>query len=204
MSGLASPWRLPALHSLFGGEEKGDRPTRGRANNTGGEACLAPCDAALFDNRIRKTDRGRVNSKTLIIGFAVAVALVAALSIYVSKTIDPVEKTVTAVVAPDGRYKAVVVSLAQGGDAPFCYESVSIYFAIYPNDFAESEKSYQVYWSPCATPAKPADKPKAEWLASDEVRITYTQGPPAADAAKLRKRAVDASRSVKVSYVERK
>jgi hypothetical protein len=167
-------------------------------------AYLPPCDAALFDNRIRKTDRSRVNSKTLIIGFAVAVALVAALSIYVSKTIDPVEKTVTAVVAPDGRYKAVVVSLAQGGDAPFCYESVSIYFAIYPNDFAESEKSYQVYWSPCATPAKPADKPKAEWLANDEVRITYTQGPPAADAARLRKRAVDASRSVKVSYVERK
>ena len=53
------------------------------------------------------------------------------------------------------------------------------------------------------TPAKPADKPKAEWLANDEVRITYTQGPPAADAAKLRKRAIDASRSVKVSYVER-
>ena len=145
-----------------------------------------------------------MQSKTLIVGFAVAVALVAAVSIYVSKTVDPVEKTITAVTAPNGRYKAVVVSLSQGGDAPFCYESVSIYLAIYPNDFAESEKSYQVYWSPCATPAKPADAPKAEWLANDEVRITYTQGPPADDPGKLRKRVVDASRYVKVTYVERK
>ena len=158
----------------------------------------------LFDNRIRKTHRSRVNSKTLIIGFAVAVALVAALSIYVSKTVDPVEKTVTATPAPDGRYKAVVVWLAQGGNEPFCYDSVSIYLAAYPNDFAESEKSYQVYWSPCATPAKAADVPKVEWLANDEVRITYTPGPPVADPTKLRKRVVDASRYVKVSYVERK
>lgn len=145
-----------------------------------------------------------MNSKILIVGFAVAVALAGAVSLYVSKTVDPVEKTITAVVAPDGRYKAVVVSLAQGGGAPFCYESVSIYLAIYPNDFAESEKSYQVYWSPCATPAKPADAPTVKWLANDEVRITYTPGPPGPDPNKLRKRVVDASRYVKVSYVERK
>jgi hypothetical protein len=162
------------------------------------------CDAALFDNRIRKTDRGRVNSKTLIIGFAVVVALAAGVSVYVSRTIDPVEKTVTAVPAPDGRYKAVVFRLSQGGNGPFCYESVSIYLSIYPDNFAESEKGYQVYWSPCATPAKPTDAPTVKWLASDAVEITYTPGPPASDPTKLRKRVVDASRYVKVTYVERK
>ena len=145
-----------------------------------------------------------MNSRTLIAGFAVVVALAAAASIYVSRTVDPVEKTITAVPAPDNRYKAVVVWLSQGGDAPFCYASVSVYLAIYPNDFAESEKSYQVYWAPCATPAKSADVPTVEWLAKDKLQVTYTPGPPAKDATKLRRRVVDASRYVQVTYVERK
>ena len=145
-----------------------------------------------------------MNSKTLIVGFAVLVAIAAAASIYVSRTVDPVEKTITAVPAPDGRYKAVVVWLSQGGDAPFCYSSVSVYLAVYPNDFAESEKGYQVYWSPCATPAKAADVPTVEWQAKDKLQVTYTPGPPAADPTKLRKRVVDASRYVQVTYVERK
>jgi hypothetical protein len=145
-----------------------------------------------------------VKSKHVIIVFAAGVVLAAAASIYVSRTVDPVEKTVTAVAAPDGRYKAVVVWLSQGGDAPFCYTSVSVYLAIYPNDFAESEKGYQVYWSPCATPAKAADVPTVEWQAKDKLQVTYTPGPPAADPTKLRKRVVDASRYVQVTYVERK
>jgi hypothetical protein len=162
------------------------------------------CDAAVFDNRIRNNDRARVNSKTLIVGFGIAVALAAGVSIYMSRTVDPVEKTVTAVPAPDGRYKAVIFRLSQGGSAPFCYESVSIYLAAYPNDFAESEKGYQVYWSPCATPAKASDAPEVRWLANDKLQITYTPGPPGPDPTKLRKRVVDASRYVQVSYVERK
>jgi len=151
-----------------------------------------------------ETKLSRVNSKTLIAGFAVAVALTAAGSVYVSRTVDPVEKTLTPVVAPDGRYKAVIFRLAQGGGAPFCYESVSIYLAAYPNDFAESDKGYQVYWSPCATPAKAADAPQVRWLANDKAQITYTPGPAAQDPTRLRKRVVDASRYVSVTYVERK
>ena len=145
-----------------------------------------------------------MNSRTLIAGFAAAVALAAAASIYVSRTVDPVEKTIRAVPAPDNRYKAVVVWLSQGGDAPFCYASVSVYLAIYPNSFAESEKSYQVYWAPCATPAKSDDVPTVEWLAKDKLQVTYTPGPPAKDATKLRRRVVDASRNVQVTYEERK
>ncbi|HXD45588.1 MAG TPA: hypothetical protein VN655_10685 [Pseudolabrys sp.] len=145
-----------------------------------------------------------MNSKTLIVGFAAAVALAAAASVYVSRTVDRVEKTITAVPAPDGRYKAVVFWLSQGGDAPFCYASVSVYLAIYPDDFAESEKGYQVYWAPCATPAKEADVPKVEWLSKNALQITYTPGPTGADPARLRRRVVDASRYVAVTYVERK
>ena len=145
-----------------------------------------------------------MNSKALIAGFAILVVLAAAASVYVSRTVDPVEKTITAFPAPDGRYKAVVVSLSQGGSAPFCYASVSVYLAMYPDSFAESEKSYQVYWAPCATPAKAADVPKVQWLAKDALQVTYTPGPPAKDETKLRKRVVDASRYVQVTYVERK
>jgi hypothetical protein len=145
-----------------------------------------------------------VNSRIFITSLGIVVALVAAVSVYVSRTIDPVEKSVAAVAAPDGRYKAVVFRLTQGGNAPFCYESVSIYLAMYPDSFAESENGYQVYWSPCATPAKAADAPSVRWLANDSVEITYTPGPPAVDPGKLRKRVVDASRYVKVTYVERK
>jgi hypothetical protein len=151
----------------------------------------------------KPTDTG-VQSKTLVVGFAVVVALVAGVSIYVSSTIDPVEKSLIAVAAPDGRYKAVVFRLSQGGSAPFCYESVAIYLSIYPDNFAENEKGYQVYWSPCATPAKAADVPAVTWLANDKVKITYTHGPPAQDPSKLRRRVVDASRYVTVTYAERK
>jgi hypothetical protein len=145
-----------------------------------------------------------VNARPLIVALAVVLVLVAAVSVYVSRTIDPVEKTSAAVAAPDGRYKAVVFRLTQGGDAPFCYESVSVYLAIYPDDFAASEKGYQVYWSPCATPAKAADAPAVKWLSKDALEITYTPGPPAQDPTRLRRRVVDASRYVTVTYVERK
>ena len=145
-----------------------------------------------------------MKSKLVIIVFALGVVLATAVSVYMSRTIAPVQKTVTAVPAPDGRYKAVVVSLWQDGSAPFCYDTVSIYLAMYPNDFAESEQGYQVYWSPCATPANPADTPAVKWSANNEAQITYTQGPAPADPRKLRKRVVDASQFVKVTYVERK
>ncbi len=145
-----------------------------------------------------------MKSKLVIIVFAIGVVLATAVSVYMSRTIAPVQKTVTAVPAPDGRYKAVVVSLWQGGSAPFCYDTVSIYLAMYPNDFAENERGYQVYWSPCATPANPADTPVVKWLANDQAQITFTQGPKPADPRRLRNRVVDASKFVKITYVERK
>jgi hypothetical protein len=145
-----------------------------------------------------------VKSRLVIIVFAIGVVFATAVSVYMSYTVNPVQKTIVAVPSPDGRYKAVVMSLSHGGSAPFCYDTISIYLAAYPNDFVESEQGYQVYWSTCATPANPADTPAVKWLANNEAQITYTQGPTPADPRKLRKRVVDASQFVKITYVERK
>jgi hypothetical protein len=53
-------------------------------------------------------------------------------------------------------------------------------------------------------PPDSASLPAVEWLADDAVQITYTPGPSAADVSKLRRWPVDASRAVRVTYVERK
>jgi len=133
----------------------------------------------------------------------VAMAVAAGASIYLIATTEQVDKSVAAFSSPDGRYKAVRVSLSHGGPAPFCFNSVSIFLAIYPDTFAESEKAYQVFASPCATPAKAADRPAIAWTANDAVRITYTPAPAGLDKDKLRRRVIDASKYVHVNYVAR-
>jgi hypothetical protein len=145
-----------------------------------------------------------VKSKPFIVGLLVAMVVAAAVSIYLSATADRVDKSVTAFLSPDGRYKAVRVSLAHGGTAPFCFQSISIFLAVYPDSFAENEKAYQVYAAPCATPPKPTDAPAIEWLANNAVRITYSPAPAGLDQDKLRRRVIDASKFVHVSYVARK
>jgi hypothetical protein len=148
--------------------------------------------------------RGSVRSKRFIIGFIAVIVVATAVSIYVSATVDKVDKTFTAFVSPDGRYKAVRLSLARGGKSPLCFESISIFLSVYPDSFAESEKAYQVYASPCATPANPADPPQVEWLSNTALRITYTPAPDGFDVSNLRRRMVDASEYVRISYVARK
>jgi len=145
-----------------------------------------------------------VKSKPFIIALLAAMVVAAGASIYLSATADRVDKSVTAFLSPNGRYKAVRVSLSHVGSAPFCFDSISIFLAVYPDSFAENEKAYQVFASPCTTPAKPADRPEIRWLANNAVSITYTPAPPGLDEDKLRRRVIDASKYVHVSYVERK
>ena len=145
-----------------------------------------------------------MRSKTFILGFIGVIVVIAAISVYVSATIDKVDKTLTAFPSPDGRYKAVRLSLSRGGKAPFCFESISVFLKVYPDTFAESEKAYQVYATPCATPADPANAPQVQWLSNQALRITYTPAPPGLDTGKLRRRLVDASQFVRIDYVARK
>lgn len=145
-----------------------------------------------------------MKSKPFIIALIAAMAVAAGASIYLSATAERVDKTVIAFPSPDGRYKAVRVSLSHGGSAPFCFHSISIFLSVYPDTFAENEKAYQVYAAPCAMPSKPADAPTVEWLSNSALRITYLPAPAGLNSDKLRRRLIDASKFVHVSYVARK
>jgi hypothetical protein len=142
-----------------------------------------------------------VRAKPVLIGFLAAMAAAVAVSIYVGKTISKADKTVTAVASPDGKYKAVRVSIAGGGAAPFCFDTISIFLSVYPDNFAEQEsKTYEVYGAPCAAPARRAALPKIEWLSNSQVRITTAPVPAAPDAKPPRMKELDASRFVHVDF----
>ena len=142
-----------------------------------------------------------MRAKLFVIGLLAAIAAVAAVSIYMSATIDKIDKTVAAVASPDGRYKAVRITLARGGAVPFCVDSISIFLSVYPDNFAENDKTYEVYAAPCAAPAKRAGLPKVEWLSNTAVQITYAPVSPAADAKQPRMKPLDASHFVRVTFV---
>ncbi len=143
-----------------------------------------------------------MSAKPFLIGFLTAMAVVIAVSIYIGKTIPKADKSVTAVAAPDGKYKAVRVSIAGNGSAPFCFDTISIFLSVYPDNFAEREsKSYEVYGAPCAAPSKRTSLPKIEWLSNSQVRITAAPDLSAAGAKPPRMKALDASRFVHVEFV---
>ena len=128
---------------------------------------------------------------------------VVAVSIYYSATMDKPNKSVTAVASPNGKYKAVRVTFASGGAAPFCFDIISIFLSVYPDSFVESDKDYEVYRAPCAAPAQRAAFPKIEWLSNTALQITYPASVLAADAGGPRMKMLDASRFVHVTFVAR-
>jgi len=144
-----------------------------------------------------------VNARVLVAGLIAIAVLTVAASFYFRASVAPFDKTFSSVLSPDGRFKAVRLVVTRQSPPAYCDASVSIYLAAYPDSFAETEKGYVVYAAPCPTPADPATLPEVQWLGNDSLQITYTAGPPAADASKLRRRVVDASRAVRVTYVER-
>lgn len=144
-----------------------------------------------------------MKAKPFLIGFFALIAGLVAVSVYVSMTVDKADKSVSAIVSPDGRYKAVRVSISRGGAALFCFDSISILLAVYPDNFAEHDKTYEIYSAPCAAPAERAASPKVEWLSNTAVRIIYSQGPAGPDTNKRRMKVLDASEFVHVTFVAR-
>ena len=136
-----------------------------------------------------------MKAKTFVIGFVAVVVLAAAASVYMNLTATRPGKTVTSAASPDGRYKAVRVSLVQG---EACFDTISVYLSVYPDSFAEREKTYRVYAGPCAPKAERAELPKMQWLSKEALKITY----PAAEAKRTMK-PEDASHFVHVTYVAR-
>jgi len=142
-----------------------------------------------------------VKAKPFLIFFFAIVVGVAAVSIYVNQTIRKADKAVAALASPDGRYKAVKVSLRRGGLRPFCFDSISVFLSVYPDSFAESEKIYEVYRAPCAPPERRAELPKLQWLSDSALQIAYAPDPSAPGKEKPLMKALDASKFVHVTYL---
>ena len=84
-------------------------------------------------------------------------ACLVAASIYFAATVDKADKSISAVASPDGKYKAVRLTVSGDRPAPFCVDTISIFLSVYPDSFAASESNYEVYAAPCAAPAKRKD-----------------------------------------------
>lgn len=137
--------------------------------------------------------------KPFIVGFLVVVAAIAAFSIYLSSVVDRTETSITAVLSPDKKMKAVKLSLSGGGRSPFCVDSISVMLAAYPDEFAESRKEYEVYSAPCGESANGEPLPKIEWHSPAALQISYA----ASAAKKLKMKERDVTKSVLVTFIAR-
>ena len=140
-----------------------------------------------------------MKAKPVLIGFFGVVLLIGAVSAYLAATVDPAEKNVVSVAAPGGKYKAVRVTFSNDGTTPFCFDTISVFLSLYPDSFAVSDKSYEIYGAPCAVPGKRAELPKMEWLSDKALRVSYA---PVDNGQIPRLKTHDASRFVDVTFVK--
>ena len=138
-----------------------------------------------------------MKSKQFIVGFLVVVAAIAAFSIYLSAIVDRTETSISAVLSPDKKMKAVKLTLAGGGRSPFCLDSISVMLAAYPDEFAESRKEYEIYSAPCGRSADGEPSPKIEWHSAAALQVSYA----ASVAKKLKMKEMDVTKSVHVTFV---
>ena len=141
-----------------------------------------------------------MKSKAFIIGFVVVVLAIAAVSIYVSATVERADRAMVAVASPDGKFKAVKTTLERAGASPFCFDNIVVLPAIYPDDFSENRNAYEVYAAPCGRFADGAPSPKIEWLSGLALQITAAPHPAGAN---IRMKTIDITKAVTVTFVER-
>jgi hypothetical protein len=142
-----------------------------------------------------------VRAKTLIIGFSAVLAGIAAISVYFSATVDKLDKSVSAVASPDEKYKAVKVTMAGGGASSYCFDSISIVLASYPDSFAERDKAYEIYSAPCDAFANHEPSPKIEWLSNSALQITVSINSTGFSARTLTLKKLDVTKTVRVTFV---
>ena len=142
-----------------------------------------------------------MRAKPFIIGFLAIVAVLAAVSIYLSATVDRADKSVAALVSPDGKFKAVTISFAGHGATPFCVVSISVMLAVYPDEFAQQRKEYEVFSAPCGTFANGGRSPKIGWVSDTNLQITRATAPDTKAARSTKN--IDVTKSVHVTVVER-
>jgi hypothetical protein len=141
-----------------------------------------------------------VKAKPVLIGLLAVMACMIAGSIYLAATTEKAHKEIVAVVSPDGKYKAVRLTVSGEHPALFCVDMIAIFLSIYPDSFVESDSNYEIYSGPCAAPDKQAGLPKIEWLSDKAVQITYA--PPTAGEKQPRLKDRDASLFVHVTFVK--
>lgn len=140
-----------------------------------------------------------MKAKPFLIGFFAIMACLVAASIYFAATVDKANKSIVTVASPDGKYKAVRLTISGETPAPFCVDTISIFLSVYPDSFAASESNYEVYAAPCAAPGRRSLLPKIEWLSDNAVQIAYA---PDSDKPKPRMKDHDGSLFVRVTFVK--
>ncbi len=145
-----------------------------------------------------------MKSKPFLIGFFIFVAVFAAISFYYVATVGRPTRSLTAVTSPDGKYKAVTLTMSHAGATPYCFDSVAVILAVYPNDFGERNKRYEVFAGPCVTFADGAPSPMIEWLSPTQLRIAHAANEAGAGKSKHVMNDVDVTKVVHVTFVERK
>ena len=140
-----------------------------------------------------------MKAKPFIVGFFCVVLALVAGSIYLAATTDRADRALSAVASPDGKYKAVRLTVSNDTPVNFCVDTIAIFLSVYPDSFVSSDSAYQVYSGPCATPARRNAFPTIEWLANNKVRITYSPELGAGKPPRLKER--DMSLFVDISYV---
>jgi hypothetical protein len=141
-----------------------------------------------------------VKAKPVLIGAFAAMACMVAGSIYLAATTEKAHKELVTVASPDGKYKAVRLTVSGEQPAPFCVDTIAIFLSVYPDSFVASESNYEIYSAPCAAAGKRKALPKIEWLSDRAVRITYA--PPPAGEKQPRMKDHDASLFIDVAFVK--
>lgn len=144
-----------------------------------------------------------MKAKPFLIGFFVFLAVFAAISFYYVAKVGRPSRTLTAITSPDGRYKAVKLTMSHGGMTPYCFDSVAVILAVYPDDFGERNKRYEVFSASCATFANGGPSPKIEWLSPSALQITHATHAAGAASAKRVMNDIDITNVVHVTFVGR-
>ncbi len=142
-----------------------------------------------------------MKSKPFIVGFLLVVAAIAVFSIYLSTIVARTEKSVSALLSPDKKMKAVRLSMS-GGGAPssFCFDSVSVMLSAYPDEFAESRKEYEVYSAPCGRFTDGTPSPRIEWRSATDLQIVYS-AKPMSGVHRTTMKPIDVTKTVHVNFV---
>lgn len=144
-----------------------------------------------------------MKAKPFLIGFFVFLAAFAGVSFYYVATVGRPSRTLTAITSPDGKYKAVKLTMSHAGLTPYCFDSVAVILSVYPDDFGERNKRYEVFAGPCVKFANGEPSPKIKWLSPTALQITHATNAAGAASAKRVMNDIDVTNVVHVSFVGR-